>query len=1528
VRGIIEGLLAQWQQFRADTLARWLYRIRITLEGNRLLNMYQTALVSAVRDLRVPGRTEPLDIGSVYVPLRVAGYSHQRMAPTEQRDQVPARALSVEDALRGSPHMVLLGEPGSGKSTTLKTLALRFMREEVPADYVRQLTLRLQDRPLERLLPIIVSLPDFATSDLDLSAYLVASFTAHQLPYPDLFVGERLERGECLLLLDDLGKIADRGQRARVATEIQHLTDKYLLNPMIVTSRRDDDQGLLPRFKRWWVLGLDDAGIGDLVHRWYVEQPEQAQTLLRAMDRNQRLRSLAANPLFLSVLLVGHESGQERPVRCAALYEGLLRILLGQDEASPFEPTLKGQVLQELALELHTRRAWSAQKGELLDKIKEVLSRSSQTMGGADELLNELISANILWPGRGDTYKLAHLALQEYLVARALIERGDLETIAGHVDDLWYEEIFVLLAGLQREAHELIGMIRERSQDRKRALFLAARCLAEADRTDGGLRANIERELFELFREEAPGLWTEAAAAIAGIEDKSVEGALIGFLKAQDPEFRWNAARALGRVGKEGAVAHLINALEDPGPEVRKRAAWALGQIRDERAIRHLIRTFDDQDQGVAEEAALAVAAIGPSTVGPLVRSLSAPEEQGRKMTIMALSWIGTPAISRLIESLGNDRPEIRKGVEETLVRIGEQAIDPIAEMLAQGDFKASKQAIKVLGRIGGRPAVNPLLLSLMSSNEEVQGEAMQSLARLGKPAVWPLIQKLTDQHLEIRRRVIATLQLLGGHAIEGLLEGLESPQWEVRWRVVQALGEMDVRDEGVLKGLIHSLSDERREIRFSAVEALEKWGVESTEALAQMLWDKDDAVSKRASEVLCTVDASRVANAIRRALDQHQTKPTPAIDFLVTIRNSAALAVLQDLATSSDLIMSSLAADALRKLGVFSSELLLQAWERTIERLLFKQEIVHPMMLQGIPEDERISVLQKYANTHPELNIIQEETGIIRLGSFSRLREFLTLWDTVARSMADNPDGMPAEIFSTHVELFLNQFCEILGLDKPDYESRAVAHGAFRAIMLDISDIVINTKLPPRLPAIFLNRRVLEGQHLDELTEIVDLLSEQVVRKTALLTLFSDEAVVEESRQLLDRQLRVIHAIDTVVLGRGELERIIVAKNPKHMLRQSIYAQMDLTLVSPFILHGPVPEQRFFGRAREVERILGNIQYTSVALLGGRQIGKTSIIEEVNRRLSSVQRNYRCIKVNCEAVQGYVDFFEAVIKAIQSQWPEIAERAAGLDLGDTQSFERIVSLLQEDKIMPIFLLDEIDGLLRLDQDKNEVLCRTFRSLSQTDACRFICSGERVLNERLRARTSPLLNFFGVPISLGYLDPQSAKRIIEKPMDEMGIKIRDKRVLEQIADLSSCHPRIVQVIGDQLVQVVSEGRDRVRELTQDHFMRVADSEKFKEEYISTIWGGDIEEGATALERIITLVMDERPASEREIRQALLQHDVHCTISEFKEALRTLKLYNVLKKSNKEYSFIPKHFPRIIEGSLDINLTIEGYKDLM
>jgi len=879
----MEEFLARWQRFRDGPLAQGLYRGRITVEGKRLLDSYQTALISAVRELQVPGRTAPLELEKVYVPIRVTAYTSQRIVSPEQEaqssDQPPSKTLSVEDALRISPHVLLLGQPGSGKSTTLQSLAFRFIRQEVPADYLRQLTLGRSGQHPERFLPILVSLPDLAHSDKNLVTFLSEALAAH-LPYPHLFIAEKLQRGECLLLLDDLDKIADEAKRAQVATEIQRLTEQYPLNYVIVTSRTNS-QDFPPNFKRWWALGLDDAGIDDLVTRWYADQPEQAQAMRQAMQRNQRLRSLAANPLFLSILLVSHAGNPERPVRCAALYERMLRILLRPEVGQPSPTFWKEQFLQELALEIHTSQARSLGRGELRDRMQAVLARSGQAVNKADRLLDELISANILWPEAEGRYRLAHLAWQEYLVARRIFERGDLETLAGHVDDPRYEQVFVLLAGLQRK-EELIRLIRERSQNPPRALFLAARCLPEADQTDGQLRAEIARELFALFRAESPELWPEAAAAIAGLEDQSVEVALPRALEAPDPELRQNAAWVLGRVGKEWAVAPLIAALEDHNPHVRQRAAWALGEIKDERAIQPLIRVFNDRDGSVAEEAARALANQGQVAVQPLIHTFSAPEEQARRGAILALSRIGTPAIDLLLQALGNERKEVREGAKSALIGIGEAGVEHLVRAFAQVSGDELPEIVDVLAGIGGLRALRSMIAALPQAQGEMRRVLIKDLVHLGEPAVNELTEALLDN--DLRDPALEALAACGDVATARLSTALRDERWKMRWRAVQALGEL--RRAAALEPILARLGDSRREVKRAAVEALRQIADQrAVEPLLTVLADEDDAVRWEAAKALGELRDGRAIRPLLAALtDKTESVRQNAASSLVEI--------------------------------------------------------------------------------------------------------------------------------------------------------------------------------------------------------------------------------------------------------------------------------------------------------------------------------------------------------------------------------------------------------------------------------------------------------------------------------------------------------------------------------------------------------------------------------------------------------------------------------------------------------------------
>jgi hypothetical protein len=104
----------------------------------------------------------------------------------------------------------------------------------------------------------------------------------------------------------------------------------------------------------------------------------------------------------------------------------------------------------------------------------------------------------------------------------------------------------------------------------------------------------------------------------------------------------------------------------------------------------------------------------------------------------------------------------------------------------------------------------------------------------------------------------------------------------------------------------------------------------------------------------------------------------------------------------------------------------------------------------------------------------------------------------------------------------------------------------------------------------------------------------------------------------------------DFVVLDREALASII-AHNSSHRLIQIILQQgIELSTLSPYVVRGPVPAKMFFGREREIKSVSQGLQKADYAIVGGRRIGKSSILQRVNRLLNSVPRSRACY-VDCE---------------------------------------------------------------------------------------------------------------------------------------------------------------------------------------------------------------------------------------------------------------------------------------------------------
>jgi len=109
---------------------------------------------------------------------------------------------------------------------------------------------------------------------------------------------------------------------------------------------------------------------------------------------------------------------------------------------------------------------------------------------------------------------------------------------------------------------------------------------------------------------------------------------------------------------------------------------------------------------------------------------------------------------------------------------------------------------------------------------------------------------------------------------------------------------------------------------------------------------------------------------------------------------------------------------------------------------------------------------------------------------------------------------------------------------------------------------------------------------------------------KSALV--ISDKIVDDAGIQLLRRTQATLPVNLVLVDIPRALKVAETFVDPKRHLSNLILTQSDLAKISPYVLRGATPSKVFYGRDEEEAALVGTLSTNSVALLGGRRIGKT----------------------------------------------------------------------------------------------------------------------------------------------------------------------------------------------------------------------------------------------------------------------------------------------------------------------------------
>lgn len=570
------------------------------------------------------------------------------------------------------------------------------------------------------------------------------------------------------------------------------------------------------------------------------------------------------------------------------------------------------------------------------------------------------------------------------------------------------------------------------------------------------------------------------------------------------------------------------------------------------------------------------------------------------------------------------------------------------------------------------------------------------------------------------------------------------------------------------------------------------------------------------------------------------------------------------------------------------------EEWNRMITDRLAAHDRVVPEMLGGIPEGHRASAMRRYVDRHKNLDLaFQEEPPAIHPTSHLPLGQFVENWALLVDRLGSVPDAVPV------AARVAEQLCELLGFSP--LESRT-----YRSLFgYMVSAPAVRLSIPPRFPVVFLLQSDPSEQ---DVRDARDLMSVLKVNSFFALLVVVDQAA---SRRQGARELRGLlrgGADDFIVLDYRDLRSLFLAADPVRRLVDLILSQVDLTVVSPYVVSGPVAEKMFFGRDYELKAIMRTVRDHSFAVVGGRKIGKTSVLHKAHRLMDESGGLYS-LYLDCQHVMDHDEFFGTLAAAGQVQ----------LDPASPGSLRRTILRLlrQHNAGVMVLLLDEVDRLLAFDTQRQKHLFRLLRATSQEGLCRYVFCGERRLSGALHDPDSPLFNFCSV-LRLSYLPSRDAARVIREPMASIGVSFEDSEALvEGIIELSSCHPNIVQAICQMLIVRIDSRGERI--IRMDDLAAVRASEEFRDLFLEVTWGN-----ATPLERLISVLMVNAGGfSRHDVKQALAAYELDVANAAIESALKGLVLFSMLQKQAGRYQFAARAFPAMMEESRLAEGLIEG-----
>ena len=462
------------------------------------------------------------------------------IAGGERQDVIEVLREIILEGKHGNRHALVLGEPGSGKTTALERLTWDVARRGV------------RRQGWGGPIPVLLRLGNYQDGNLMTFAAeeMLQAAAGHSGKVLSRGLADLLENGRVALLFDALDEALGE-RRDLVLAEIDRLlcSRHYDQTPVVISARTREDPGnRLDGLLLYTIQDLSDEKIAVFI-RVYRREVVQVADVLARLQRAGVLQpgGLGRNPFWLQ-LMVGSGVFEEKKGRL--LIQSVGEMLQREWKKKP-ATTGWARPLARETQHYETRQAlmWLAYQMSVNSVVSlpydqvlhELLPDWLQTRKGAGDLrpiditgLGRDAQLLICWPG---LIRFRHQLIQEALTAQLLAEdeslQNDVVAQCGEESSWW--EILIMLGHLVENPGALAYKLLKGGQSAQR-LILAVGILQNSDKPMPAARAFLVGLIGRSLKQGVSADHRAAVAALAQFIPEDILDLLLTLLRAEKVE--------------------------------------------------------------------------------------------------------------------------------------------------------------------------------------------------------------------------------------------------------------------------------------------------------------------------------------------------------------------------------------------------------------------------------------------------------------------------------------------------------------------------------------------------------------------------------------------------------------------------------------------------------------------------------------------------------------------------------------------------------------------------------------------------------------------------------------------------------------------------------------------------------------------------------------------------------------------------------------------------------------------------------